>query len=272
MQLSVSHLTRYIYSDPIRQVTQSMRMSPSEHAGQRVLEWHIESQGATFGSMFTDGAGNFVQTLCIRCASDIIEISVQGVVETSDTNGILRDHRERIHPVAYLQHTHATRPDKNIKKLALDAVSDVAESDPLEKVHRMAHRVADAIDYEHASTNVTTTAAQALENGRGVCQDYAHVLIAAAGVIGLPARYVSGYLFSSDSLSPYESSHAWAEVFIRDLGWVGFDPANRCCPDEKYIRLAAGLDAIFTAPIRGVSRGQSREQLDVKVAVKSMQQ
>ena len=101
---------------------------------------------------------------------------------------------------------------------------------------------------------------------------YAHLIISACGVVGLPARYISGYLLASDQLSPDEASHAWAEIYINDLGWVGFDPANHCCTNENYVRLASGLDANRAAPIRGISRGVSHERLEVKVAVQSMQQ
>ena len=142
----------------------------------------------------------------------------------------------------------------------------------LETIHSLARRISDSLTYETKSTSVTTTARQALESGRGVCQDYAHLLIAACGVVGIPARYVSGYLLASDKLSPDEASHAWAEIYIDNLGWVGFDPANHCCPDENYVRLASGLDAIRAAPIRGISRGTSHERLEVEVAVQMMQQ
>lgn len=272
MRLSVSHVTRYTYSSPVRQVTQSMRLTPSEHAGLRVIEWSIESEKTSFGQMFTDGAGNHVQTLYARDERNSVEIAVQGIVETTDTGGVLQNHREKIHPFAYLQKTHTTLANASIQELAWETTEAISESESLERVHRLARHVSEAITYKYASTTATTTAAQALETGQGVCQDYAHVLIAACGVLNLPARYISGYLLASDNLSPEELTHAWAEVFIPDLGWVGFDPANRCCPDENYIRLASGLDANQAAPIRGRSYGKSDETLDVDVAVKSMQQ
>ncbi|MGL6211115.1 MAG: transglutaminase-like domain-containing protein, partial [Paracoccaceae bacterium] len=111
---------------------------------------------------------------------------------------------------------------------------------------------------------------EALAQGAGVCQDHAHVLIAAARHLGLPARYVSGYLLVTGDTS--EAAHAWAEVHVKGLGWVGFDPTNRCCPDARYIRLGSGLDAQDAAPIRGVSQGLGEESLMVTVAVLSDQQ
>lgn len=272
MRLNISHTTRYCYSKPVRGITQSMRLTPSPHAGQKIEQWQINTPEAILGSPIVDGAGNIVQTLSLDQPSETIEIGVEGVIETTDTGGVLREHREQMHPVAYLQQTNATRADDAITQLANDVVANIPEREQLNRAHVLSERVSNTLKYETASTSVNTTACQALENGRGVCQDYAHLLIAACGVVDLPARYISGYLFASDMLSPEEASHAWAEVFVDDLGWVGFDPANHCCADDKYVRLAAGLDAIYTAPIRGRSWGVSHERLEVKVAVQAMQQ
>ncbi|MFY8147531.1 MAG: transglutaminase-like domain-containing protein, partial [Rhodobacter sp.] len=89
---------------------------------------------------------------------------------------------------------------------------------------------------------------------------------------GIPARYVSGYLMSGGDGSPGEAAHAWAEIWVQGLGWIGFDPANTCCPDDRYIRLGSGLDAQDAAPIRGTARGPAAEVLDVAVAVQAVQQ
>ena len=272
MRLNISHITRYRYSEPIRRITQSMRMFPTPHAGQTIESWHIEMPEGSTGTQIIDGAGNIVQTHSIENPSDLVEIRVDGVVETCDTDGVLRDHKEMIHPLSYLQKTHATRADRAISELTNEVISKSEDQITIQNIHDLAKRISDALTYETASTSVTTTARQALENGRGVCQDYAHLLISACGVVGLPARYISGYLLASDKLSPDEASHAWAEVYVSDLGWVGFDPANHCCPNENYVRLASGLDANRAAPIRGISRGVSHERLEVEVAVQSMQQ
>jgi transglutaminase-like putative cysteine protease len=83
----------------------------------------------------------------------------------------------------------------------------------------------------------------------------------------MPARYVSGYLSASADGSPHEAAHAWAEIHVPGYGWIGFDPANRCCPDARYIRLGSGLDASDAAPIRGTARGGAVENLGVTVAI-----
>jgi hypothetical protein len=106
----------------------------------------------------------------------------------------------------------------------------------------------------------------------GFCQDHAQALIACARHAGFPARYVAGYLFSSEDGTPHEASHAWAELHVPGYGWIGFDPANRCCPDERYIRLGSGLDAAEAAPIKGIARGLGAESLSVTVAIQSQAQ
>jgi len=126
--------------------------------------------------------------------------------------------------------------------------------------------VRDRIAYEVGATGAHTLAAEALAEGRGVCQDHAHVFIAAARSADVPARYVNGYLHLP-AAARAEAHHAWAEAWIDDLGWVGFDPANGICPNEHYVRLACGLDAASAAPIRGSRRGGANETLDVSVEV-----
>jgi transglutaminase-like putative cysteine protease len=97
-------------------------------------------------------------------------------------------------------------------------------------------------------------------------------MIAAALELDLPARYVTGYLAPREDGGPHEASHAWAEIWVKGLGWVGFDAANECCPDEYYLRLGCGRDAEEAAPIRGSYRGVSHHALDIKVAVQQAEQ
>ena len=189
-------------------------------------------------------------------------MAVAGTVETFAQHRILRRHREVISPRAYLEATQATQPNRAIlglRDLALGASG-------LDRAHRLAAAVADAIAYVPGATTPHTTAAEALELGRGVCQDHAHALVAVAIAAAMPARYVTGYLFTEGAAGG-EASHAWAEIHVDELGWIGFDPANRCCPDERYIRLGSGRDAREAAPIRGVARGAAAEALDVSVVV-----
>ena len=111
-----------------------------------------------------------------------------------------------------------------------------------------------------------TTAEEAVANGKGVCQDHAHIFIAAARAADIPARYVSGYLMMNDRVEQ-DATHAWAEAHIDGLGWVGFDIANGISPDPRYVRVATGRDYRDAAPVTGISFGQSKQLLTVNVEV-----
>ncbi len=269
MLLSVSHQTRYLYDRPVRGVVQSHRMTPSVFQGQKTVAWQITGSDGLRGGAFRDGAGDQVQAWTVRGPVEAITVTVKGQVETRDLAGVLKGHREGIPVETYLRVTVPTRADAALTDLARAAAE---AADALEAAHRISAAVADAIAYAPGVTDAHTTAAEALAQGAGVCQDHAHAMIAAARVRGMPARYVSGYLFATEDGTPHEAAHAWAEIWVPELGWVGFDAANRCCPDERYIRLGSGLDAAHAAPIRGIARGGAAETLDVTVAVQAAQQ
>ncbi len=263
MRLSVSHTTHYRFDQPMRLVTQSLRLWPSPFEGQAVIDWSVEVEGAERGSGLRTGAGDWIETSTVVGPVSEVVVAVNGTVETVDLHGVLRGHRERTKPAAYLRTTRFTRPDTALITLAENAVAS-AET-PLDKAHALANAVRDAIDYRPGETDSTTTAAEALAKGSGVCQDHAHALIAAALTQDMPARYVVGYLHATGAIA--EASHGWAELWVDDLGWVGFDPANGVSPDENYIRIGSGLDAVDAAPIRGVAQGPGTESLDVDVQV-----
>jgi transglutaminase-like putative cysteine protease len=125
------------------------------------------------------------------------------------------------------------------------------------------------VEYRKDATSAITTAEQAMELKAGVCQDHAHILISAARYIGLSARYISGYMLDGNEMGA--ASHAWGEVHVPALGWVGFDPTNDICPDERYVRVASGLDYADTAPVSGMRVGTSPEMIIVSVSVEQEQ-
>jgi transglutaminase-like putative cysteine protease len=250
MRLTVDHQTTYRYDHPVRSAVQSHRLAPSVFEGQRTLDWEVTVTGGVPGGSFRDGAGDRVQAWTVAGPLQEITVSVRGSVETQDCAGVLRGHRESLAPETLAR--------------------GVAGRDRLDMAHALAAAVAGAIAYRPGATHAHTTAAEALALAEGVCQDHAHALIACARVHGIPARYVSGYLLAAQDGTPHEAAHAWTELHVPGLGWVGFDPANRCCPDPRYIRLGSGFDARAAAPIRGIARGLSGgapEGLDVRVAI-----
>lgn len=263
MLLQIRHDTTYEFNPPMRGVVQSLRLFPSECENQRVLDWTVEIDGAVRGACFTDGAGDRIETAVVMGPVERVVVRVSGHVETADLAGVLTGHRERIRPAAYLRHTRFTQPDGALRDLARTAVKG-AGSD-LDRAHALSAAIGEAIAYTPGKTDHATTAAEALAAGEGVCQDHAHALIAAALSLDIPARYVSGYLYAEGDTA--EASHAWAELMVPDLGWIGFDASNNVCPDQHYVRLGSGYDAIDAAPIRGVAQGAGAEALKVDVQV-----
>lgn len=268
MRLLVNHVTTYLYDQPVRAVVQSHRLRPTICQNQIENAWKVEVSDGLRGGCFRDGAGDEIQAWTVLGPVDQITVTVTGDITTTDQSGILRGQREMIPPVAWLGDTFATSPDAALRDLAQTA----SGSSPLALAHDLSRVVSEAIAYTPGSTSSATTAAEALALGTGVCQDQAHALITCARLRDLPARYVSGYLFTDAKGESHEAAHAWAEIWVESLGWVGFDPANECCPDERYIRLGSGSDAVSAAPIRGIARGPGTETMEIAVAIAQAQQ
>ncbi len=262
MRISIGHVSRYSYGEPVNYSIQTLRLTPPSFVGQRVVEWQITAPGIETAKRFRDGFGNAAQLVTFTGAHDESVIIAKGVVETEDRAGLVQG-LAGIAPVrVYLRETQKTRAGDAIRELAHRA----CPTPSIDGYHSLMNAVRDAIDYEIGTTTEHTDAETALADGRGVCQDHAHVFIAAARCLGVPARYVNGY-FVSGADEPAEAHHAWAEVWADGLGWIGFDPANRMCPTDHYVRLVTGLDAASAAPIRGTRRGGTNEALDVIVEV-----
>lgn len=262
MLVSVRHVTSYAYAAPVRYAIHSLRLTPLDFDGQRVVSWTIEAPGLERAGQFRDAYGNAAHLVTVGAPHDEMTIVAAGVVETADRAGVVFGLKEQMPIGVYRRETHATRPDEAIRDLAanLPAIA------PLERLHELMRRLGERMAYRIGVTHAAATAAEVLASGQGVCQDFALVFISAARCIGLPARYVTGYLVA-DASGPGEAQHAWAEVHVDGLGWVGFDPANGTCPTERYVRLACGLDATAAAPIRGRRVGAAGDDLRVTVEV-----
>lgn len=264
MQLEIRHRTVYSYDQPIDYAIQALRLTPRDHDGQRVRGWRVTGESGRALPQIEDGYGNLVHHHCVNRPHELAEVVAEGRVETSDTGGVIAGVIEPFPPAFYLRDTAMTAVDDALETLARETLDG---RKPLDGMHMLMETVRDRVAYETGATEVTTTAAEALAAGRGVCQDHAHIFIAGARSAGRPARYVSGYLATGAGGEEHEASHAWAEAWIEDLGWVGFDPANGVSPTPAYVRVAVGLDYRAAAPVRGLWRGAGEERLEVGVRV-----
>lgn len=261
MRLSVRHATTYTYDPPAERCALRLRLYPPSFESQRVRTWSVGVNGRELPALLTTATGDRESIWTCNGTGPEIAIIAEGEVETSDTAGVVRGLRDQVRPSVYLRATPLTEADEGIEAFA----SGIGGVKPLDRMHALFNAVADAVEYKPGATTTTTTAAQALKAGHGVCQDHAHVFISAARSLKVPARYVVGYLLALDT--NLAETHAWAEAFVPEIGWVGFDPANRLCPTERYVRLACGLDAADAAPIRGNVSGAHQERLSASVDI-----
>lgn len=261
MLISIRHVTRYTYQQPATYTVQSLRLRPPSFRGQRVLTWKLTTTAPGEPLQFTDGFGNRVDVIAQNSPHTELRIEASGEVETENHNGVLRDLVEATPARVFMRDTAQTMADAGIRAIA----KAVASKDMLASMHALTERIGAEVEYEKGMTTTHTCAAEALAAGKGVCQDHAHIFIAAARVMGVPARYVTGYL-ASDEPEESEAHHAWAEVWLDGLGWVGFDVSNNICPTERYVRLTTGLDASTAAPVVGSRRGGGAETLTVTVS------
>lgn len=266
MRLTIRHQTSYSYSKTIAYAVQTLRLSPRPYEGLNVINWRVRGEGRFELPSFIDGYGNLVHCHTVNRPHDSAAVIVEGEVETRPTDGIVRGAAETLPPLFYLRATRLTEIDPAITELAHSRGGS-----NFDRLLALMEEVRARVDYRAGMTQSTTTAAEALRLGVGVCQDHAHVFIAGARAMGVPARYVGGYLWAGSS-GENQASHAWAEAYVQDFGWVGFDPANRATPNEAYVRASIGLDYWSAAPVRGVRRGEGEELLAVNVKVKELAQ
>jgi transglutaminase-like putative cysteine protease len=199
-----------------------------------------------------------------------VTVTCSGVVETQDHAGVIGRHSGHLPLWSFLRQTPLTRPGPRLRSL----LREVPERDiaaPLGFLHALSDLIRDRITYQAGTTHSATTAEEAVVHGYGVCQDHTHIFIGAARSLGIPARYVSGYLLMDDRVDQ-EATHAWAEAHVDGLGWVGFDISNGISPDPRYVRVATGHDYRDAAPVTGISFGTADHSLRVEVAVERQQQ
>ena len=265
MRLRIAHSTTYRYEPAATGITQILRMTPRSHDGQYVAEWQIDVSTDSRLHLRQDAFGNVIHVLTEGAIADLT-ITVEGMIETHDTGGVLRGTDERFPPSLFLRATPLTAVNAAMEAFSRELRSE-SEKDVLGFLHALMLQINDHMTFDEDPTNSGTSAVEAFGLKRGVCQDYAHIFIACARSAGVPARFISGHFLHSDGLSSQQAGHAWSEAFVPDLGWVAFDPANAICATDAHARVALGLDYLGAAPVRGTRYGGGAEVLNVAVKV-----
>lgn len=260
MHIAIDHLIRYRYDEPAAGVIQILRLWPRQADCQQIQDWRIDVDADGCLSRFTDEHGNFCHSFYAERPVDEISVRVSGSVWTFDTAGIVSGVDEPLPPILYRRHTPLT--------LVTPAVAAFADGlkggGTLADGHALMMAIHERLAFEPGVTDIVSDADATLRLGRGVCQDLAHLFIAAARHMGHPARFVSGHL--ADAEQPeHEAAHAWAEMHVPGLGWVSFDPALGLCATAGHVRVAVGLDAREAAPVRGSRRSGGFEYLSIEI-------
>ena len=266
MRIRISHESTYRYDAPVTGVIQTLRLTPRNHDGQYVVFWRIDISEDCRLDHHEDAFGNVTHTFTAEGSFTELGVTVDGEVETQDTHGIVRGAIERFPPSLFLRETALTRPDTAILAFARETRA-AAGDDTLALLHNMTERLHREIVFDPDPTHTATTAAESFAMRRGVCQDLSHIFISAARSLDIPARYVGGYFHRADGVVQQEAGHAWAEAFVPDIGWVGFDPANGISPTDQHVRVAIGLDFLGASPVRGARKGGGAEALTVTIHV-----
>lgn len=252
MRLKIEHRTDYVYSEPASYALLQLRMRPKSNDTQTVESWDLTLDGARTQTRFTDHLGTDVDLIEPLPGSERVTITVVGVVETMTPDRIIAPGKTLLDPSFFLRPTPLTQTTDAITALGeWTSKTDIVEVGDL---HALSTRILAAMPYTSGTTDVSTPAAAAFERGKGVCQDHTHVFLAAARAMGVPARYVSGYLMMDDRVEQ-DASHAWAEAYVAGLGWIGFDVSNGISPDERYVKIAHGLDYSDCTPTHGIVIG-----------------
>ena len=263
MLLTVRHVSHYAYDHPVPYAVQRLRLRPPTVPGQTVRQWDVAIDNGRTEVSYVDGFGNRTDLVQHNRNVSEIVITASGSVEVEDRAGVLGPVYGTAPLWLFLRETPLTLPGERIRALAGGLEPD---SDRLALLHGLMNAVHEAVAYRPGTTSVTTLAEDALAEGSGVCQDHSHIFLSAARLLGIPARYVSGYLLM-EGVEDQTASHAWAEAHVDGLGWVGFDAANNVCPTDRYLRLATGLDYRDAAPISGIRHGGTTESLAVHINV-----
>lgn len=271
MRIHISHSTTYAYDLPAGSIIQVLRLEPSNHDGQYVADWRIDLSVDARLRRNNDAFGNITHVFTCDGPLDHLTISVEGQIDTHDTSGFLRGTSERFPPSLFLRSTDLSAENEAMRQFTTNLIEKTGD-EPLLFLHSLLKDLNARMAFDSTPTHSGTTATEAFTLGRGVCQDYAHIFIGCARMAGVPARYISGHFLRADGNVHQDAGHAWAEAFVPDLGWIGFDPANGICTTDAHVRVAMGLDYLGAAPVRGSRVGGGLESLSVAVKVDQMGQ
>ncbi len=285
MRFDVRHTSTFRYTGEVLESQNEIRACPTSDAHQQVQHYRVMTDPASRSNAHVDYWGTHVDTFGIRAPHTTLTIVTEATVETRDQEVIaaavdrasLLDPGFRDRHFEFLGHTKLTKPSKDMVEVAKSRI-ELAGDDVVDGILSIHRWVAKTLEYTPGATFVATTAAQAFDQRQGVCQDFAHVAVSLCRAVGIPARYVSGYLFTEDDSDGSDSdrnevivaTHAWFEAAVPGAGWMALDPTNRQNVGHRHITIGRGRDYNDVAPFRGSYVGPEDAQVDVEVRLRRL--
>ena len=275
MILEVQHETRLEYTEAVIESMAEVRMEPASDSDQSCRSFHLAVSPPTELFRYQDGFGNRVHHFNVLGTHDQVRILSAAVVEThprprdpASCRAAFPVDPERLglEEIDFVQFRGPVRPSPRLDAV-LDAVRPLRGSPVGEFVLRVSRYIHDRFEYARDVTLASSPVDDVLEQGKGVCQDFTHLMIAVLRSFGVPARYVSGYIHRPNRES---QSHAWCEAWLAELGWVGVDPTNDCPVTDHFIKVAVGRDFTDVPPNKGVYRGRAHEGILVRVETREL--
>ena len=277
----IEHLSRFAYSEPVRRCTMSLCLQPLQAPGQRLLGFSVKTTPPARLTTETDPFGNTRHVLTLHRDHDMLEVVSTSEVEMAPSPALPEQLGmstwDEVRAMGadpkwwdFTGSSPVARPSPALSEF-VTGLGIEPKDDPLADLMALSEALNDAFEYLPGVTSVDSTIDEFLASGKGVCQDYTHVMVAIARSWGVPTRYVSGYLYvTGDGSGPPGSAfgaatHAWTETRLPRLGWIGLDPTNRALADQKYVRIAVGRDYRDVPPTRGVIEGGGDSHLEVDV-------
>lgn len=284
MFYSIRHVTRYRYDAPVRESVLQLFMQPKSDGAQRLQSFQVTTNPRAGLQAYTDHFGNAVYHFDVPGAHQELTVEAEAEVETNPTPAPPEWVDGSAWAALAAAHVKGENfdmlEDRGVARATPALAAFVGEralqklDDPMTTLRRLNRVLFEAFAYEPEATDVDSPIDVALAQRKGVCQDFAHIMLAIVRGWGIPARYVSGYLYTkrdAGDRSAADATHAWVEAFLPGSGWVGFDPTNNVLAGERHIRVAIGRDYDDVPPVRGVFKGPANSELAVAVTVRPAQ-
>jgi transglutaminase-like putative cysteine protease len=282
MYYTIRHVTRFRYNTPITESIMEVRIQPRSEGTQRCLDFRLSTSPRAQIHSYRGENGNRVHHFDVPNRHNSLNITAEAIVEILPLPPVpdalapsaWRDLDDMTADGAYwdeLQPSYFARPTDLLHELMRE-LQIQRRDDPFTVVKDINTTIYHTFEYAKKNTRVDSPLDDALSIRRGVCQDFAHIMIAMLRELRIPSRYVSGYLFHQGNRSNRSAdgaTHAWVEALMPGVGWIGFDPTNDCLADERHIRVAIGRDYYDVPPTRGIYRGKAESSLSVNVRVYS---